>query len=431
MSNTPSSPPDQGDTINRHDSFVTALAYSPDGAYAASGSYDATVIIYDARTTVFAKAALFKLQGHAGEVSALAFSPDSRRLASASWEDAQLIVWDVDGGRAVHQVYSAEAICTLAYTPDGTMLLSGGTNGSLTIWSTDTYQAKRTITAHDGCINVLVLSPDGRFMLTGGSSSSQSLLWDLSTLQPQHEGPPHVRSLPHEHATICAAFSPDGRRVATASDDRTSPIIIWDASTGAELVRLNGFPRSVSVSSFAFAPDGGRIVSGSMDSMVRIHDAGSGAHNMSLGKHRDSVYAVAFSPAGGLVASAGADCTVRLWDVTGEQGRLARTFRGHTGRVMGVLFSPDGGTVLSGSVDGTARLESTVVGVDEYEEPERPSVKVLIRCFEKGAVTGLAYSCRVCIADGRNLTAVGTLCAMALRALPPLLRRYHKKRYFR
>ncbi|KAI0698704.1 WD40-repeat-containing domain protein, partial [Earliella scabrosa] len=343
-----------------HDCPVTALAYSPDGAHAASGSEDATVIIYDARTTVFAKAAFFKLHGHRGAVSALVFSPDSRLLASASLEDAELIIWDVDEGKAVREMHTAEAIHTLAYTPDGTMLFSGGINGSLTIWSTTTYQQTRTIAAHNSFIDVLVLSPDGRSMLTGGLASAQSLLWDLSTLQTQHKGPPHVRrSLPQQHATICAAFSPDGRRVATASDDRTSPIIIWDASTGAELVRLDRFPRGVLVMSLAFAPDGGRIVSGSMDSMVRIHDAGSGAHNMSLGKHYDSVYAVAFSPTGRLVASAGADCTVRLWDVTGKPGRLARTFRGHTGRVMGVLFSPDGGTVLSGSLDGTARLEST------------------------------------------------------------------------
>ncbi|KAJ7429374.1 hypothetical protein B0H11DRAFT_2265963 [Mycena galericulata] len=109
------------------------------------------------------------------------------------------------------------------------------------------------------------------------------------------------------------AFSPDGARVVSGSDDKT--VCIWDASTGAEVTKMEGHSRLVT--SVAFSPDGARVVSGSDDKTVRIWDASTGAEVMKMEGHSGWVRSVAFSPDGTRVVSGSGDETVRIWAAEG------------------------------------------------------------------------------------------------------------------
>ncbi|TEY29165.1 hypothetical protein BOTCAL_0965g00010 [Botryotinia calthae] len=160
----------------------------------------------------------------------------------------------------------------------------------------------------------------------------------------------------HSSSVNSVAFSADGSKVASGSDDDT--IRLWDAVTGEPFQKLEG--HSSSVISVAFSPDGSKVASGSDDDTIRLWDAVTGEPFQKLKGHSSWVTSVAFSPDGSKVASGSYDDTIRLWDVV--TGEPLQKLEGHSDSFYSVAFSPDGSKVASGSSDHTIRLWDAVTG---------------------------------------------------------------------
>ncbi|HNU39287.1 MAG TPA: WD40 repeat domain-containing protein [Methanothrix sp.] len=154
-----------------------------------------------------------------------------------------------------------------------------------------------------------------------------------------------IAELQHNSSVNAVAFSPDGRKVATASYDNTARL--WDVETGKQIQRLE---HDGSVYGVAFSPDGKKLATASSDSSARLWDVRTGKQLQRL-EHDRSVNAVAFSPDGQKLATASSDSSARLWDVrTGKQLQRLE----HDRSVNAVAFSPDGQKLATASDDKTA-----------------------------------------------------------------------------
>jgi len=201
---------------------------------------------------------------------------------------------------------------------------------------------------HDGVLWSARLAPDGKRIVTA-SEDKTARVWNAEN------GDQLAILRGHTEGVRVASFSPDGRQVITGSTDKTARL--WNAETGQQSAVLehDGVVRSA-----AFSSDGRRVVTASDDKTARIWDVQTGKQIAALTGHTARVRDAAFSPNGRYVLTSSDDKTARLWD--SKTGEPVHILEGHTQSVRGVAFSPDGERAVTTSLDHSARVWSVETG---------------------------------------------------------------------
>jgi WD40 repeat protein len=268
---------------------VYSLAFSPDGRWLVSGGFDRIVRLWEIATGKEVR----QCEGHRGSIEWVAFSPDGKQVVSTG-KDQTIRIWDVATGKSIRVLTGhTNWVYCASFTPDGKQLISASRDMTIRLWdAADGKEIRKfyrpvsqemPITARMATNFLLaVLSPDGQYLVSAGTY--QGLwLWKVSNgqivrnlgetrlLHPTWEELSAIVAV-EQGSTVsqriyAAAFSPDGRTVATGQNE---VVVLWETASGKKRGQFNGH-RGV-LSSVAFAPDGKALASGSRDGTALIWD---------------------------------------------------------------------------------------------------------------------------------------------------------------
>jgi WD40 repeat protein/serine/threonine protein kinase len=358
-----------------HIDMVRCTAFSSDGQRVIATCQDGTLRQWDIASGEEVAIVRTKPRWNVGA----AIDPMRRRVL-LGYADGRVRLWDLDTGRLLQELkgHAAEAITSLAFSPDGRLGLSGGggeigktgtgTDFALRLWDLQEGKELGRLEGHTDHVRGIVFSPDGSQALSGSFDGSMRL-WDIATRK-------ELKRV--EAQTWAVAFSHDARR-AIAGGAWNGTLQLWDLATGTA---VHSFPgHSSRVRSVAYSPDGRHALAGYQDGTVRLFRLpgpepvaaplpGAAAvgevHCFQIDPHE--ILSVAFSADGRhaltgngqrqlkdgkQVGPPDADYTVRLWDLT--TGREVGRFPGHTRIVWCTAFSSDGRRAITASNDGTLR----------------------------------------------------------------------------
>lgn len=310
-------------TLAGHTAPAVALAWSRDGRFLASGSWDKTVRMWDAT----AGAIRNSLTGHDANVCSVAWSPDGSRLATGSWDNTARI-WDARTATVLHTIDDhAGTVASVAWSPDGRRLATASWDFSVRLWNTDTWDLARTITTDRG-VTSMAWSPDGSWLATGAVDGAAVALWAVSgdTRLAAGLSPRPAAVLSQSEPVMSLAWSPDSRRLAVAGSE--SHCHVWDARAAALTATATGHTKGLTAADWS--PDGRWVATASRDQTVRIIDPDTGATHLVVtvsttpqsllnrvwAGDANAVQALAWAPDGDRLATASGDGTVRIWSVT-------------------------------------------------------------------------------------------------------------------
>ncbi len=289
--------------------------------------------------------------GHMAQVLSVAFTPDGKFLVSAG-DDKAVRVWDLRAGKTVRTIRGRSGlgqegkIYAMALSPDGRWLAVGGWmtrffehRSHIRLYDFASGELKALLVGHSQVVNSLAFSPDGKKLISGGPDSI-AIVWDIETQTLLH------RLEGHRGDVHAVGFTADAQRAVTGSYDNT--LRLWRVDDGALIQEMKG--HGDKVYALAVSPMDGSIASGDLSGEIRLWDGKTGALKKVLANQGGSVGSLRFSPDGysllSTCAAAGCNLAQRVYDAASGKELTAYTKQDN---VVGAgAFSPDGGLVATG-----------------------------------------------------------------------------------
>ncbi len=303
-------------TLEGHSGGVCSVAWSPDGKTLASASCDKTIKLWDVPTGENT-ATLEVRDGDA--VTCVAWSPDGKTLASASY-DRTIKLWNAAARKQIATLEGhTECVDFVAWSSDGKSLASVGA-GVIKLWDVSTRKNIATLEGSHQWVHSVAWSPDGKSLASGNADGIVKVCNVTNGTT--------IVSLDAESGenVLAITYSPDGKTLASGDG---CTIELWDVTSHKSIRTLKGHSCDLltyghgnyggeyipAVKSVAFSPDGKTLASGSQDKTIKLWDVAGGKNIATLRGHSDDVESVAFSPDGKTLASASDDKTIKLWAV--------------------------------------------------------------------------------------------------------------------
>jgi WD40 repeat protein len=364
---------------------ITALSVSPDARTVAVGMEGSAIVLWDLATGSVAGT----LSTNISFVSVLAFSPDGTIVAAGGGENGDLVLLNVRPGEVVQSVRPfargeggedegtpAAEMASGASESASTSATTGGSSSSSAKQAAIAPAATPTAALPPNAVTALGLDPSGT-LIASGLANGKVILWDRAsrTQVRPFEG--------HNNLPVTAiSFTSAGLQSA----GRDSVVRAWNALDGREQYKLQLHEHAIRA--LVESNNGQSVAAAGEDLRIGIWGRDQRLQNVLVGGHKDFINALAFSNNNLVLASGSADDTINVWDV--KTGRLMRTIRGHTGDVTALTFARNGKTLVSASTDTTIRFWDIDTGqqVQILRGPANPVRSIAISPNEKFLVAG-------------------------------------------
>jgi WD40 repeat protein/predicted Ser/Thr protein kinase len=305
--------------LSGHKREVSDVVFSPKGDRVFTGCLDDTIGVWDSVTgrrlrTIAGSSQVMRSTPYAvpsAQAHPVSCSPDGRQLLTGSGRRTAKVL-TVHEGRELHVLagHRRHVICT-AISADGSRGVTGGLDGRVILWDLEAGKEVISLASGNRIAYAVGFLSKGRIVYAASGENpgkGHVRLWDARSGKV-------LRTIGEELNSIvtAVAFTADERRVAlgTGTYHKPGKIVIWDADTGRKLMMLKGHVKPICT--LAFTPDGRRLASGSEDGTAKIWDPGTGRELLSLVRHTDWVWGVSFSPDGRKLSTASKDGTAIIW----------------------------------------------------------------------------------------------------------------------